>query len=110
MHSFFKMFFASLLALVIFGLVVVLFFVMIVGGLTSKGKPRVESKSVLMLDLSQHYKEQAKDNFLSVLNSGDEENVPGVYDVVRLLRKAKTDKNINGKNYPSRSVSAGELG
>jgi protease-4 len=96
MHSFFKMFFASLLALVIFGLVVVLFFVMIVGGLTSKSKPRVESKSVLVLDLSQHYKEQAKDNFLSVLNSGDEENVPGVYDVVRLLRKVKTDKNISG--------------
>src|SRR5260221_6659203 len=96
MLSFFKMFFASLLALVIFGLVVILFFVMIVGGLASKSKPKIESKSVLVVNLSQHYKEQAKDNFLSVIGSDDEEDVPGVYDVVRLLHKAKTDKNISG--------------
>jgi protease-4 len=81
---------------VIFGLVVILFFVMIVGGLTSKSKPKIESQSVLVLNLSQDYKEQSKDNFLSVLSSDDEEDVPGVYDVVRLLHKAKTDKNISG--------------
>ena len=90
------MFFASLFALTIFSLLVILFFVIVVGDLTSKGKPKVESKSVLALNLGQHYKEQANDNFLSVLGNDDEKDIPGVYDVVRLLRKAKTDKNISG--------------
>jgi protease IV len=95
MSSFFKMFLASLLALFIFGLLVIGFFVMIVGGLT-KNKPRIENKSVLVLNLGQHYKEQAKNNFLSVFGRSDEEDIPGLYDVVRLLHKAKTDKNISG--------------
>jgi protease-4 len=96
MWNFFKMFFASLFALTIFSLLVILFFVIVVGDLTSKGKPKVESKSVLVLNLGQHYKEQANDNFLSVLGNDDEKDIPGVYDVVRLLHKAKTDKNISG--------------
>jgi protease-4 len=69
---------------------------MVVGGLTSKDKPKIEKKSVLVLNLGQHYKEQAKDNFLSVLSSNDDADIPGLYDVVRLLHKAKTDKNISG--------------
>jgi protease-4 len=96
MWNFFKMFFASLFALAIFSLLVILFFVIVVGDLTSKGKPKVESKSVLVLNLGQHYREQANDNFFSVLGNDDEKDIPGVYDVVRLLHKAKTDKNISG--------------
>jgi protease IV len=96
MGSFFKMFFASLLALVIFSLLVIFFLVAIVTGLTSKDTPKVESGSVLVLDLGQHYKEQKQYNFLSVLSSDDGKDIPGLYDVVRLLHKAKTDKNVSG--------------
>ena len=65
-------------------------------GLASKEKPRVEAKSVLVLDLSQDFKEQQVESPLSGFSSNDEMDVPGLYDVVRLINKAKEDKNIAG--------------
>ena len=96
MKSFFKIFFASLLALVIFSLIVVFVVVGWIAGLASKESPRVESRSVVVLDLSQNFKEQQVESPLSTLSSNDELDVPGLYDVVRLIHKAKTDKNISG--------------
>lgn len=96
MRSFFKTFFASLLALIVFTLLCVLFMVSVFSGLTSKEKTWISAQSVLVLDLSQHYKEQKQENPLSILNSDEEKDIPGLYDVVRLLNKAKTDKKISG--------------
>ena len=95
MRNFFKIFFASLLALVIFTLLAVFFLVSMIGGMASKDKPRVAAKSVLVLDLSQHYEEQVKQDPFSAFRS-DDKDIPGLYDVIRLLNKAKTDKNIAG--------------
>lgn len=95
MRSFFKTFFASLLALIIFTLLVLFIMVAIVGGIASKDKPRISSKSVLVLDLAQHYEEQMQENPLGIFG-GEEKNVPGLYGLIRLLQKAKTDKNISG--------------
>jgi protease-4 len=95
MRSFFKIFFASLLALTIFTVIVVIMFVAWVTGLASKDKPNVESKSVLVLNLGQRYMEQVQKIPLSGLTS-DADDIPGLYDVVRLLHKAKTDKDISG--------------
>ena len=56
----------------------------------------MEDKSVLVLDLSNGFNEQA-DNDL-VLPIGDEEGKkPGLYDVIRLLHHAKTDRGDNIK-------------
>src|SRR6476646_8684920 len=96
MKSFFKIFFASLLSLVVFSLIVFFLFVGWIAGLASKEKPRVEAKSVLVLDLSQDFKEQQVESPLSGFSSNDETDVPGLYDVVRLINKAKEDKNIAG--------------
>lgn len=95
MRSFFKIFFASLLALIIFTLLGVFFLITLAGSITAKDKPRVEAKSVLVLDLSQHYAEQEKQNPLAVISS-QQRNVPGLYDVLRLITRAKADKNISG--------------
>lgn len=95
MRGFFKVFFASLLALIIFTLLVVFFVIAIVGGLTSKDRPRVEAGSVLVLDLGQHYAEQRQQDPFAILTK-DNKDVPGLYDLIRLLRRAKTDKNIAG--------------
>jgi protease-4 len=95
MRSFFKTFLAALLALAVFSLLVFVFFAAWVGGLAAREVPRVESNSVLVLDLAQHYPEQLKKNPLGVL-SANQEDVPGLYDVVRLLQKAKSDKDIAG--------------
>ncbi|WP_276500596.1 signal peptide peptidase SppA [Terrimonas pollutisoli] len=113
MRSFFKIFFASLLALIIFSLLVVFFLITIAGSITAKDKPRVEAKSVLVLDLSQHYAEQEKQNPLSVISS-EQRNVPGLYDVLRLINRAKTDKNISGiyviaNNNPNGFAASEEL-
>ncbi len=95
MRSFFKTFFASLLALVVFVLLVFFFVVVYVGGIASKDKPKVYAKSVLVLDLGQQFAEQMKENVLSILGE-ENKDVPGLYDIVRLLQKAKNDKNISG--------------
>ncbi|MBK5271595.1 MAG: signal peptide peptidase SppA [Bacteroidia bacterium] len=96
MRSFFKIFFASLLSLIVFSLIVFFFLLAIVGGLTSKDKATVLPNSVLVLNLGQHYKEQLQEDPLSIISSNDEGNIPGLYDVIRILQKAKTDKNISG--------------
>lgn len=95
MRNFFKIFFACLLALVIFTVVAFFFFLAALGGLSKKEKPLVAANSVLVLDLSQHFSEQLQRDPLGFFSS-DDRDVPGLYDVVRLIREAKTDKNIEG--------------
>ena len=96
MRGFFKTFFAALLALVVFVLIAVFVLAGIVGGLLSPGKPEIGSKAVLMVDLGQSFKEQTQDNPLSGLSSDDQYDVPGLYDVIRLLQHAKEDSAIKG--------------
>jgi len=96
MRSFFKIFFASIVALIVFTLIVVFFLVGWIGGLASKNVPVVEAKSVLVLNLGQHYNEQVQQDPLSVVSGDDERNVPGLYDVIRLIKKAQTDNHITG--------------
>jgi protease-4 len=96
MQGFFKSFFAALLALVVFGVMVVFIGMGVAGSLLSPARPEVGGKAVLMLDLGQSFKEQTQDNPLSDLGSDDQYDAPGVYDVVRLLRYAKTDSAIKG--------------
>lgn len=96
MGGFFKMFFASLLSLVIFSLIVFFLLMALVAGFATSDKPTVAKSSVLVLDLGQAYFEQELENPLSAFSSSDDMNIPGVYDVVRLIHKAKTDDNING--------------
>jgi protease IV len=95
MRSFFKIFFASLLAVTVFSIIVFFFILSFVGRLASKNELKVEAQSVLVLDLSQHYAEQLRDVPFAVL-SGQDKDVPGLYDIVRLLQRAKTDNNISG--------------
>src|SRR6476660_8087991 len=107
MKSFFKIFFASLLSLVIFSLIVFFLFVGWLSGLASKEKPTIVAKSVLVLDLSQDFKELAVESPLSGFSGNDEMDVPGLYDVVRLINKAKEDKNIAGIHIIANSNSNG---
>jgi protease-4 len=95
MRNFLKIFFASLLALIVFAIVAVFFLVSLIGGMASKDRPVVAAKSVLTIDLGQEYHEQVKKDPLAILSNGDRE-VPGLYDVVRLIRQARNDKNIAG--------------
>lgn len=95
MPTFLKMFLASLLAIFIFGLLAFIILIGMASALTSKSETKVAKSSVLVLDLSESFNERFQTNPLGVL-SGSATNVPGLYDVVRLIKKAKDDKNIGG--------------
>jgi protease-4 len=96
MRGFFKTFFAALLALVAFSIVILFVVFTIIGGILSPAKPTIGGKAVLVVDLGRSYKEQMVDNPLSDLGGDDEYDVPGLYDAVRLIRHAKTDTAIKG--------------
>lgn len=94
MRSFFKIFFASFLALVIFCLL--LFFILVgyIANVASKSKPDIADKSVLVIDLSQHFRERMQKGALGGL-AGDGDK-PGLYDMIRLIEHAETDRDIAG--------------
>ena len=96
MRSFFKIFFASLVSLIVFSLLVFFFIVVWVTSLMTSEKVRTSPKSVLVLDLSQHFEEQEVKSPLSSISDDPEADKPGLYDVIRLIAKAKTDKDIAG--------------
>jgi len=98
MRSFFKIFFASLLALVVF---VIFFFFFTIGylssvvsGFAAQGE-ETGVNAVLVLDLSESFGEKATSDPLASF-SETRYNTPGVYDVIRMIRYAKTDSAIKG--------------
>jgi protease-4 len=93
---FFKIFFASLLALITF--VVLLFIVLsvMIGKAFSSEKVIISPNGVLVLETGQQYREQRLVNPLGVLMRDEPGEVPGLFQTVRLLENAATDDNIKG--------------
>ncbi len=64
MRAFFKTFFAALLALIVFVFVIFMFLLGMVSGIArnlgSSNKPVIGEKAVLVVDLSQSFREQAQ--------------------------------------------------
>src|SRR6187399_1995276 len=96
MGGFFKMFFASLLALIIFSVIGFFLFLVLIAGLAKSDGPLVEKNSVLVINIGQVFQEQKMESPLATFSSNDELSVPGVYDVVRLIQKAAKDDKIKG--------------
>jgi protease-4 len=95
MRSFFSSFFAALLAIIVFCVIVFFLFIGTIAALTSKSKPKIDAKSVLVLDLAQTFREKKQDNPFAKF-SDDETDAPGLYDAIRLIHTAKTDDDIKG--------------
>lgn len=96
MRSFFKIFFASFLALIVFVFVAFIILIAFAATVSSSDKPTVGEKAVLVLDLSKQYKEQPEENaFYSIMGKSDD-NVPGLYDMVRMIAHAKGDNDVKG--------------
>ncbi len=96
MARFFKIFFASFLALVVFSLITLFILLGWIGRLTSASKPAIGDQAVLFISLDQNIAEQERDNPLASFNSDDHYDMPGLYDMVRLIHYAKTDSSIKG--------------
>lgn len=96
MKSFFKIFLASFLAFVV--LCVIIFFILmgVIGGLTAEEKERTGGQAVLVVDLSRNYPEIGVENPLARFTGKDGESMPSLYDVVRMIKYAKTDTAVKG--------------
>ncbi len=102
MKQFFKMFFASMLAIIVTSILgIVLFFIVIAGIIASSmselksdsSKLIVKDNSVLLIDMQNLIREQTVDNSFPFF--GTQEGA-GLYDVVKSIEKAKTDDKIKG--------------
>jgi len=96
MRSFFKIFFASFLALVVFAFIGVLITAGLVASATSGDKTEVGTKAVLFLDLTKQFKEQKEDDAFNFISGNADDNVPGLYDLVRMIAYAKNDSSVKG--------------
>lgn len=96
MKSFFKIFFASFAALLVFTLIGILIVFAIVAGAMSANKPYIGAKGILVVDLTKEYKEQKSDDPINILRGNADDNVPGLYDIVRMIAYAKKDSSIKG--------------
>ena len=96
MRSFFKTFFASLLALIIFSLLGVFIVIGFIASATSSDKPVVGNYAVLVLDLSNQFKEQSQDNPINSLINKSDNDIPALYDMVRMIHHAKSDSSVRG--------------
>ena len=85
-----------MVALIVFSLIALFLLIAFVSGLAKSDKPVVEKNSVLVINLSQNFMEQEIASPLASFSSNDELTVPGVYDIVRLIKKAGTDERIKG--------------
>ncbi|HEY4155215.1 MAG TPA: S49 family peptidase, partial [Puia sp.] len=95
MRSFFKIFFASLLALIAFVLIIFFFFLGFVSSIAGSQHEETGSNAVLVLDLSQSFREKPVEDPLANF-SETRYNAPGVYDVIRMIRYAKSDSAVRG--------------
>ena len=96
MKSFFKIFFASLLALIIFTVMGFFLLIGIVALASSDEKSTIDAKAVLVLDLSTNFPEQSKDDPFSAFMNKTENDIPSLYDMVRMIKAAKNDTLVKG--------------
>ncbi len=95
MKSFFKIFFASLLAFIIFIVIGIFSFKWFIDKKIKTKKPIIVSGTVLVIDLSKPLMEQTIDAGISFLE-GQTSSINGLFDVVRAIEFAKKDAAVKG--------------
>ncbi len=96
MKGFFKTFFASFLALVVFTVIGILILIGFIVSATSSDKPIIGSHAVLVLDLSHTFKEQSQAHPFDILLNKDDAEAPALYDMIRMIHHAKSDTAVKG--------------
>ncbi|MBL7699733.1 MAG: signal peptide peptidase SppA [Chitinophagaceae bacterium] len=94
MNNFFRIFFASLLAIVVFAVLTLFVGVIFVSAVASGKEAVTGEKAVLVVDLADQYPEVPETNPFSVF--GGAPSKPSLYDLVRLIRHAKTNNSVKG--------------
>jgi protease-4 len=96
MKSFFKIFLASLLALVVFSVIAFFVFLGFVSAITSEKEAETGTNAVLVVDLAKNYPEIGTENPFARFSDKEDGDVLALYDVVRMIKEAKKDANVKG--------------
>ena len=96
MNNFFRTFFAALLALTVFAVIILIVVIGAVSSVASSKEAVTGEKAVLVVDLSQHFAEIEQSDPVSALTSGDKSSIPSLYNLIRLIRHAKTNNAVKG--------------
>lgn len=100
MKDFFKYFLASLLAIIVSGILIAIISFSIMGALVSSSVNKqvavIKDNSVLEIDLNRAISEIPQSNILSAITGGSNGYSVGLYDVIRSLESAKRDDKIKG--------------
>lgn len=112
MKSFFKIFFASMLAIIITSIITGLIFFGIIAGLVSSAGDKpvvVKNNSILKITLDNEIVDRANDNPLQNFDfmSMKSNQKMGLYDILKDIKKAKTDDKIKGIYMELTNISAG---
>lgn len=93
MRSFFKTFFAVLLALAVFTFLLFLLLAGAARSFADDEKGEIADRSVLVIDLANRFAEHNVNQPFNALGGG---KTPTLFEVVRLIGEAKNDDNIRG--------------
>jgi protease-4 len=96
LKSFFKIFFAVLLAMFAFFFLIFLFISVIAGSFVNKKDETVPEKAVLYIDLSKSFAEKKSENPIIMFTGKKEDELPSLYELIQLIQKAKTDTAVKG--------------
>ena len=108
MKQFFKYVLATIVGLVIFGIIVAIFGTMSIVGVVASGEAtkNVSKNSVLVINLSGGIQEQATSNIMSKF-TGDGSGAIGLNDLLNAIEKAKDNENIKGIYLEGGSLGSG---
>lgn len=98
MKQFFKMFFASLLAMIVAGFIVIGLIIAGIAGLSKAVMDKEEKNTngnVLVIDMSKQIHETGQVNSLAMFSDGAAYE-SGLYDMLKAIARAKSDNNIKG--------------
>ena len=97
MKDFFKYVFATVVGLILFGIIMAIIGMMSVVGMVASGEAtqNVSKNSVLVLNLNAIIDEQAQDNFFGSL-TGQQDASLGLNDILSAIEKAKDNDRIKG--------------
>lgn len=96
MKGFFKIVLATLFALILFTVIGVFIFIGLISSASTADKPIVGSRAVLVLNLEKEFKEQHEDNLFASLMDETDEDVPSLYEIIRLIDYARADSAVKG--------------
>ncbi len=96
MKQFFKTFFASLLALIIFSVLGVVFLASIAAGFSNEEQKITAANSVLVIDIAEDFEEQTKSDAFSEILRQRKGKSPSLTQLIGLIQHAKKDTAIKG--------------